>query len=245
MDEKLLVSPMSPKNNKKQKRSRRNRRGGGNTIPRIPGVVHDGSRPVYRSHGDSGNKEYKYVDYTQTALIVSDAGATILINGTVEGTDSALQRIGRKIVMKAITIRGVFYNTVANLGGGTFLGNSDLCKFAIVFDKQTNGAAPAFNDVFTLGATLNAPFGNPFISNVDRFIILYEKNMSICSTASTIAHFEVVLKCDLEVRYNANNNGNITDIISGGLFVVYCDTGAGGAPATALNYVTRVVFDDT
>ncbi len=229
------------KNTNKNKSKRRGRKN--NSRP-LPGVVRDSSHPMYHYHVDKGVIEVKYIDTTQSNDTLSSTGTVTPLNACVQGTDS-INRLGRKIVCNSVSVRGVVANSATDLNNGTsFPYIGDVVKVAIVLDKQVNGAAPVFGDVFNINAGSMSPFANQNISNVDRFHILWEKNLTICATNNTLAHFEITMNCDLETRYNTNNNGNATDMVSGGIFLAFADTNSSGSLSSIMAFSARVTFKD-
>lgn len=211
-----------------------------------PGVVRDGqqNKMVRFRQGERKDIEVKYVDLSSPGVNIYDAGTISLMNGCIQGLDSSADRIGRKISVKNIVVRGSFANSVAQLGAANFFGGNDTIRMAIVLDKQTNGAVPAFSDIWNISAAVNAPFGMPTISNVDRFVVLYEKLYYISATSNTTTPFSVVLKCDIETRFNTGNAGNTGDVISGAIFITFCDQNNTATNQTTASWISRLTFTD-
>lgn len=115
--------------------------------------------------------EIKTVDVASVAIEpVSGAATTTLLNGCVEGVD-AVNRVGRRINMKSISLRmGITITEAPTTANPTYI------RYALVYDRQPNGAAPAYSDIFqniTLaGATSSDAFSFPNPTNFDRFTIL-------------------------------------------------------------------------
>ncbi len=233
-----------PRNSKRSKRGRRNR---SRRDPNGEGVVRDSFAPKFkfRSAPDPG-PEFKFLDYSATALAISNGGSTSVINTGTSGTGAIGNRIGQKLIMKHIAVRGFCYNTVANLtAAGLFLGGSDVIRVALVYDKQSNATTANYNDIYNSGAgSAITPVTMRTVSNLDRFLILAEKTVMICATSNTLHLFDFEINCDLETRYNTGNAGTAADINTGGLLLVWADMN-GGASQSSITWVSRVSFLDS
>lgn len=212
----------------------------------LPGIVTDNKKRVVTfKTGERTGFEVKYVDLSSPGVNIYDVGTVSLMNGCIQGLDSSADRIGRKITVKNIRVCGVAVNTVAQLGAANFVGGADAIKVAVVLDKQTNGAAPAYVDIFNTSGAINAPFGNQNISNVDRFVILYEALLVITATGANMAKFDFTLPCNIDTRYNTGNAGNSSDVVSGGIFITFSDMNNTATNQTAISWQSRVAFMDT
>lgn len=230
----------------RSKRNSNKRRSGKRGEGNIPGVVYDNKKRVVTfKAGEGPSVEYKYLDYSNPGVNVYDAGVVSLMNACIQGLDSISDRIGRKITMKSIQVRGIIANTVAQLNAANFVGGTDCMKVAIVLDKQTNGAAPTLADIFNTSGAVNAPFSNTTVSNVDRFTVLYETLLTICATGSNIAKFDVTIPCNIDTRFNAGNAGNSADIVSGGLYIVFVDQNNTATNQTTASWISRVILTDS
>jgi len=203
------------------------------------------SQHRYRSYRtDKGGVELKYLNYSNPEASVTSTGSVALLNGCTQGLDSINDRIGRKIVMNSIILEGCIQNTVTSLTNAAFFAGSDAVKIALVFDKQTNGAIPAWSDVFNISAAYNAPFATRNIPYIDRFMVLWTDIKTICATNNTIARFGVSMPFNLEVRFEASNAGTSADISSGALYLLYADMNVSGGNDTLISFVSSVTFKD-
>lgn len=144
--------------------------------------------------------------------------------------------------MKSISLKG-FITSAA--GPSIPLGPM---RIRIVYDKQTNAAAPLATDILVNDNIL----GLPNLANAGRFICLMDKIFyptevgssgagAAISAAGTCIINETI-KCDLPVKYNANNLGTVADIVSGGLFAVTYSNGYQTIGDDTITY--RVRFTD-
>jgi len=121
----------------------------------------------YGTYNRRGRDELKFVDVDDlgTSLVT---GSVLLLNGIAQGTDYN-QRIGRKCQLKSLFIR---FTVNVNPGAlGLLAPQGDVVRLLIVYDCQSNGAAPAITDVLS---TVN--YDSPMnLNNRDRFKILYDK----------------------------------------------------------------------
>lgn len=179
-------------------------------------------------------KELKAFDLAQTNLVLETPANPpnfVLLNACVNGAE-LYQRVGRKIYMKSIHIRG-FLQCISTSG-------QDMARIIVFYDAQPNAAAP------TIAALLqdsNAAAATTFLSEINlnnrqRFKILRDHQVLLPSSTLTGAvqtntsypetdgklqiDFFIKLK-GLEAVYNATNGGTIADITSGSIYIVAMD----------------------
>jgi len=160
--------------------------------------------------------ELKFKDTTVSVTPSSNAftlnGAT-LVNGLVPDS-TASGRIGRRVVIKSLLIRGFVKMAPTSVGGTP-------TRMLVIYDKQANATLPAMTDVLTT----NEFFGVNNISNRDRFTILMDQYVDPVGTGTAFCQpFKFYKTCALPVQYNAGVAGTIGDITSGSLFVVFAPT---------------------
>jgi len=164
--------------------------------------------------------EWNYNDVTLTNSDIVTTGKVHLdtiFNGLIRGTDST-SRIGDTIRLKRLEVRGIVSQQNAS-GNDLENGNVDLFRLTIVVDKQTNGTAVVYNDVFKV-ASIIAQWNH---ENRNRFEILYDKVHKVRGygniQATTITpkwdrdykYFEVILDLnDIPVHFDDN-----TGLVSG------------------------------
>lgn len=157
------------------------------------------------------------------------------VNLTIEGSGPS-QRIGRKINMKSLRIRGW-------LDWVNSYDSKNIYRLVVVYDRQTNGVQPAFNTVFQnidTSGTFTTNILSPLsVNKTDRFIvladeILYMASENASSTGglatdqvvglydpmSTLRNFDRYIKLNQEVQYQAST-GVVGDISAGGIYIYF------------------------
>lgn len=189
--------------------------------------------PLYRKPRPS-YPEKKAIDVA-ASYVLNTTGSVALLNGCPRG-DNLSERIGRRITMKNITLRGVAQGTTAT-------GVSQLCRVIVVYDKQTNGVAPAVTDV--LVSATGSAFMN--LSYSKRFKIIIDKQFTVQSSLATdekdISLYEY-RKLNDQVEFNNGDAGTVADITTGALWLITVGSEAAGATAGAVPINTRVRFTD-
>jgi len=179
------------------------------------------------SFRSQGGKELNFVD-TNVNSTFSTTGQVVLLNGMAQGT-SASTRIGRKILMKSLEWK---FRLLVEAGATT-----NLIRYAIVVDHQSNGAAPAITDIYD---SVN-PTALRNISNKARFTVLYDSGLiTMIGNTTTVAvgleqlGSEGYKRINIPVQYNVGTAGTVGDIQTNGLFLITMgSTGAGSADANA------------
>lgn len=201
--------------------------------------------------------ELKAVDRAAIVNNFNTTGTVNLLNGLATGANS-YNRIGRAITMKSVLIRGRVYQFQA----GTTPAN-DFLRLALVYDKQTDGAAPTWANVFSsvdnTGAVATDAFAPVNLDNSDRFIVLRDQfwkvdapggsttvqNSQVASDFKEFSFKWFVKLADLPAIYTATaSTGTVSDVQSGGLFVIsHGLSGAADAQYLA-QFTSRVRFTD-
>jgi len=169
--------------------------------------------------------EKKVFDRTMNGFGADNlTGTAALLCNPVLGSDMN-QRIGRKIIMKSIYIRGCIKRTpsinMVNAIVGPYLG-----RMILVYDQQPNGAAIAASDVLDNVDS----WSHLKLDNRDRFKILYDKEFALDSwwlDAPTAGNWnrdtqaiKKYKKLNLEVIFSSST-GTIGDIQSGALWLIF------------------------
>lgn len=189
-------------------------------------------------------KETGFVD-TAVSSPMDTTGLVTLLNTVAQGT-SVNQRVGKKILMKGLQIRGFASN------GSTATLND--VAFMIVYDKRPTGALPAVTDILV---TANANSLNND-ANSGRFAIIKRwdnfmlGNLSLTGAVANALVENTAIGTDCyvdlgkrEVVYKAAATGAIADIEQGALYLVTVGSTAAGTAAAALNFNGRVRFFDS
>lgn len=203
--------------------------------------------------------EVKFVDIAATNLVFRGAGippTAVTLFVPVQGA-AAFNRIGQKVTLKSLRIRGVVTNILTSLQG--------MGRIIVVYDKQANAALPTWTDlisnVSSAGAATNGAFDGINMANRDRFIILADEQIwtpSVTNTAGVLTNvgalnatdknpsmynFDRFIRLrDMESHFNNTNGGTFADLQSGSLsiFAVHSNTDS----AWNIAFTARVRFSD-
>lgn len=217
------------------------------------------TQPKYREPemglGSRLGPEYKWKDNTPGSVSAADTtGAFVLLNGMVRGTDASANRIGRKILVKQILIKGsVATNLANNFAAGGVCGGQDV-RMIVFVDRDSNGVAPLVTDVLVTSSSLS----HYNLDNRDRFKILYDKMYWLAQASNTAAGgnvaaaaspqgftIDVDIPCNIVTIYNSNVNGNATDIQSGAIWILTVGSSAASSTnAAGYDLSTRIRFTD-
>jgi len=149
-----------------------------------------------------------------------------LLNGIAAGTDF-YQRVGRKVRLRSLYIRGDIYAADNGTTGALAF------RVALVYDEQTNGAAPAYSDIFqgvdASGNVGSRAYCGVNLNNRDRFKILYDHWVTmnantytagaLVAGSPTIKHLKVYKKISSDIIFSGTAN-TIGSIATGGLYLV-------------------------
>lgn len=179
--------------------------------------------------------ESKYIlSLVGSTVVPVTTGTAVFVplNLCALGTDSISARIGRRINLKAMQIRlGLSFP----LGAGALASNNLM--WAIVYDRQPNGALPTFTDCFSSppnspGLALRSEAFYP-----ERFQVLLRKDMCLTLGDSQFAAFNEYINLEKLLKgkdRHTNYNGTTALIASIGSGAVYfiiagCTAGSGAA----------------
>lgn len=164
-----------------------------------------------------GLNEKKTIDVDRAAYVADTTGSVTLLSGVATGTDFT-DRIGRKIIMKSIYVKGFLFN----IDNTT---NPSLCRLILVYDNQTNGAAPVIGDILKQSfseSQLN-------LNNRDRFKIIADKTYvlgGIDTTATqaiagspTVGKVKIYKKCSYEEVFNGTTAA-VGSIATGAVWLI-------------------------
>lgn len=122
--------------------------------------------------------EIKQVDIVSANYAFSTTAVLTLVNGVALGSDN-FNRIGRKVFMKSLQVRG-------SIRPSTTPTVSEYMRCFVVYDRQTNGAAPAYADIMSMttsaGATSATSESLPNEANKNRFVILKDYQFDFSGT---------------------------------------------------------------
>lgn len=195
--------------------------------------------PTWRYNTSSG-PELKVIDTSVASMAQDLTGSVLLLNGVATGTDFT-DRIGRKICMKSILVRGV---STPQDGITT----ARMVRMMIVYDSQPNSAAPAVTDVLLTAAA----WSPNNLNNRDRFRVLVDKLQwhgggdTTAGTSFSDHNSSIVnkyKKINLETVFDGTG-ATISDIQSGSLYMITVGTTAAGTGGV-FNGRVRVRFTDS
>lgn len=179
--------------------------------------------------------ELKAIDTDLSWDNVSTTDRLECINLCTAGADIG-NRVGREITMRSVQLRGYIVGNGAAPAGLVF--------WAIVYDRQSNGAAPSWEDIYTAD-TLEPQFRN--LDNRKRFKVLGSSYVQVPSTSSLETKqvpIEFYRKMRHPVEYNSTNGGTIADIQTGALWFMIRASEAVGDNDYSIEAWTRVRFTD-
>jgi len=217
-----------------------------------PKRAYTGSRVPIASRGYRMNRtEKKVADIDSATYQANTTGSITLLANPSLGTDMT-NRVGRRIVLKSVYIRG-FVASQPAVGPTAANAAAQQVRMIIFADLQPNGAAPA------IGAVLKEALPNSQLNldNRDRFKVYCDKVYNLdpygflttagsqyASMSNQIKQVKKYKKINLEVIFNSTNGGTIGDINSGALYMLWVgSTATGTADANAV-VTTRVRFID-
>lgn len=196
------------------------------------------------------NVELKVADTTSVQMLFDADGTFQLLALPQLGSDFN-QRVGRKIMLKTLFIRGqIAQNTAySTLTASTRPGG--LCRLIVFLDMQPNGTAPLYTDLLNL----QAPWAQLNLNNRDRFKVLKDKivaldpfvynttsQTSAATGANTVKVFKFFKNINIETIFNGTNGGTIADINSGALWLFTIGNWSTQAPT--LEFTARVRYND-
>jgi len=205
--------------------------------------------------------ELKWVDIGNNNLTSASYAAPVTpINlfQTVQG-GAGYQRIGQRVQLHSLQIRGQIYPTATQTG-------SCNLRVLVVYDRQANAAQCAYSDVITnvsaAGTATQSITGFVNMANRERFIVLIDEvlwcpALSIAGGSATVTglvtgsdkvqsmfNFSRYVKLKgLETHFNNTNGGTYADIQTGMLTMFFAADGA-GSTNWIFNWQSRVRFQD-
>lgn len=181
-----------------------------------------------------------YIDYDFPGTTVNNSVNPV--NLVPLGT-SLFSRLGNKVFMKYCRVRG-------RISQASGVDNPTSVKFALVYDKSSNGSTPSYQDIFkgffsgTSYTTEPYSFGNTTMNDRftilrDEFFILGGEGLSSYSGTPQDHIIDWYVPLKLSMKYNAVTNTPevMGDLISGGLYLVFITDGA-----PTFNGTARVCF---
>lgn len=191
-----------------------------------------------RARAAMKSKETGFVDLAAATYGGDTTGSVTLIATVAQGA-SVNQRVGKKIALKSVQMRG-------NVSAGT-TGTVADCTILIVYDRRPTGSLPAIGDILTAASATSFPND----ANSGRFRTLRRMDLVLAGNSTTPATGKEILDIDefidLKLKpcvYKAAGTGAIADIEEGALYLVTAGNQAAGTTAANINIAFRTRFVD-
>lgn len=188
--------------------------------------------------------ELKFADTLLNDADLDDDGQISLLNGLTTGT-SAVQRIGRKIVIRSIEVHGQFRAAPAAVVPVGI-------KLMIILDKQANGVAPTLDMILERSGDSYSPVSPRNLANRDRFQCLKQYTTTLGASYGGAGigqdysrRFDIYLRTNIPVIYNDGTTATVADISSNALYLVACSgIATGNASVPQIIFYARIRFSD-
>lgn len=220
---------------------------------------------VPRTMGPLAQTEHKYFDtyVSATALTAPTAWTGTEINPATEGclfapTQGAgiNNRIGRKVSVKAIRIKGMIH--CAAQADQTATDAPSVVRLVLVQDHQPNGTQAQGEDVLAAPGAAAAnlvPFSFQNLANLGRFRVLKDKiftlqNPNAAYDGTNIEQqgiakpfkWNIKFQKPIVVDFNATNGGTYADLVNCNFTIIGAATSINLAPT--VTYTCRVMYCD-
>jgi len=196
--------------------------------------------------------ELKSYDEIQPGVVVGNNLPTVSLFVPILGSDID-QRIGRKVTVKSLSIRGVmqtYLSAQAAPTAGWVTGIQG--RFIVAWDAQPNGQLATADQILKAPVTT---ISQPELNYRDRFRILFDECFTfdpyfIATTGGSVVNqiqkFKLYKKMNDQVIFNSTNGGTFADITTGNIVALWVGDTNGGTPAEGLisTISTRVRFSD-
>jgi len=195
-----------------------------------------------RRAGGPASSELKFFDTTLANTNVVTTGTVNPNLVIIPQDDTESGRIGRKVTIKSIWVKGTVFMASAAAATNT----SDATRLMLVQDKQANGAA------FTVAQVLAQISINGFrnLENENRFRVLWDTTIRInqngglaAATFEQARQFSKYIKCNIPIEYDSTaSTGAIGTQRSNSLAILMLNHEADNA--SVVQYRARVRYSD-
>lgn len=191
-------------------------------------VLEQQAHPLELVFASKDKLQKKNVDLPGVWAVGPAGGDLQLLNGLIPGPN-VYQRIGRKVSMTSLETNGMWF--LADDTAGPV-----KTRLVIVYDKQSKGVAPTWQNIFKSETNTGASSTNVFAQinqdNRDRFEVLQDTRQRLGWTGTNATgsfalgepSCNVDTFIDLQGRdviFNSGSTGTITDIQTGALYVFF------------------------
>lgn len=198
--------------------------------------------------------EIKHVDSFISSRVSTTAAFTLL--NAIRLGNNDYNRIGKDVKMQSMMLKGgVQFDNSA--GNPTF----DRLRYMVIYDRQTNGAAPVIGDIITsvsaAGVTSTTVWDQHNNDKADRFKILLDRAFTIpqeAQTGATVAGQRVVGVVPFSFQHFLPLGGlntkyfgdaaDVSEITAGSLYFVTYGVNAAAAANYIINCSIRVKYTD-
>ncbi len=177
------------------------------------------------------NVEYKFLDAQTQLTAIPNTGLNLDLTNSSQG-DTDQTRDGNSI--KVVALYGKMLFTQHANATSTFV------RVVLVHDKQTNQANFSDADLFTDSTALDIIVSALNIDNKYRFHVLLDVTIALSAAGNTAKTLKFYKKLNMPIRYDANA-GDITDITSNSLTLVFFGSEATNTPSVTSFIRTRYV----
>ena len=160
---------------------------------------------------------------------VNNTGVVELLSGIAEGTDYD-DRIGKKITLRSVQIRGHALNN------DTTLGNSTIMRLLIVRDNTLSGSAPAISDIL-LNTTVYS-VRNPAPEKLKSYTVLYDKSFDTFRE-KPVVRFSKYKKLGTSAIFDG---ATVADVNKGSLYAIMLSNRSSNLPT--FQYQTMIKYVD-
>lgn len=166
--------------------------------------------------------EVRHLDTPYTTTAQSTTAAVTLINGGISQGDGSASREGDEVFMKWFHFNGRLYmnSAAASTDAATM-------RIIIVYDKQTNGAAPSAGDILE---TVGDPNSMRFWESKDRYMTIFDRRYGIEFNGKNAVQIKFSKKLDLPIKFGTASTGVIANIVKGSIYMVSLSDQASSGP---------------
>lgn len=158
----------------------------------------------------------------------------VLLNPLSQG-DSSTTRDGRQVVNKSLFIRWHAALNTTSIGGSSI-------RILVVYDSQTNAAAPLITDMLQTDNFLSP--NN--LGNSRRFRVIVDELTPPISVGGPYAVDGVIYRKldNMVTMFGSGNAGTVADINSGSFYMLFSQGADIATAAPTIDYYTRIRFTD-
>lgn len=179
-------------------------------------------------------------DFKDTAMSSAAVSTTPVAFGPLNALSqgaAASDRVGRKIQVRSIEMRGYLYGDSAAV--------VNHVRLVVVQDKQANGAAPSWTDIYDS----NLYYSLRNLAKKQRFKILWDKTYTLVGNSSapqdtTSKHVQMYKKVNIQTDYNSGNAGTVADIDKNSIYVFAIALAGSGTGDMQWNGTARIRYTD-